>query len=167
MERWRRIDLAPEREARELLRVCCGAERWIDRMLARRPFTSPEEAVTAAREAWFALSPAEWREAFAHHPRIGDVETLRSRLAPTASLSTREQSGVTGASAETLEQLVEGNRAYEARFGYIFIVCATGKSAAEMLSLLQARLDNDPDVEIRIAAEEHAKICVLRLVGET
>ena len=166
MERWRRIDLVQEDEARDLLRVCCGAERWVDRMLARRPFTSREAAVTEAHDAWFALSPAEWREAFAHHPRIGDVDTLRKTFAATASLATREQAGVTAASAETLEALLAGNRDYEARFGYIFIVCATGKSAEEMLWLLRARLTNEPDVEIRIAAEEHAKICALRLLGE-
>jgi 2-oxo-4-hydroxy-4-carboxy-5-ureidoimidazoline decarboxylase len=166
MERWRRIDLVSEQEARDLLRVCCGAERWIERMLARRPFESAAEAVTAAREEWFALSPADWREAFAHHPRIGDVESLRKKYAATATLSTREQAGVGTASAQTLNALVVGNRAYEARFGYIFIVCATGKSADEMLALLRARLSNEPDVEIRIAAEEHMKICELRLHSE-
>ena len=111
MERWRRIDLAPEAEARELLRLCCGAERWVDRMLARRPFTSGDEAVAAAREEWFALSPAEWRDAFGHHPRIGDVESLRTRFTAAASLSTREQAGVSAALPETLDALVEGNRA--------------------------------------------------------
>ena len=167
MERWRRIDLAPEQEARDLLRVCCGAERWIERMLARRPFDSADEAVRAAREEWFALSPGEWHDAFAHHPRIGDVESLRRKYAATtASLSTREQAGVRSASPETLEALVAGNRAYETRFGHIFIVCATGKGAGEMLALLRARLSNEPDVEIRIAAEEHMKICELRLRGE-
>lgn len=136
-------------------------------MLARRPFNNADEAIAAAREEWFALSPAEWQEAFAHHPRIGDVESLRKKYAAAvAALSTREQASVTAATPETLEALVEGNRAYEARFGFIFIVCATGKSADEMLGLLRARLPNDPDVEIRIAAEEHMKICELRLRGE-
>ena len=119
--------------------------------------------LTAAREEWFALSPDDWVEAFSHHPRIGDRDALRRKFAATRALSEREQSGVGGASEEVLAALLEGNREYEARFGYIFIVCATGKTAAEMLALLRARLENDPQTEIRIAAEEHAKICDLRL----
>ena len=166
MERWRRIEDAPEAEARSLLRICCGAEDWVARMLARRPFGSRDVALTAARDEWFALGPDAWREAFSHHPRIGDAESLRKRFANTRALSEHEQSGASGAPPEVLTALVQGNEAYEARFGYIFIVCATGKSAEEMLALLQARLDNHPDAEIRIAAEEHAKICELRLASE-
>ena len=163
MERWRRIDTAPEPEARELLRTCCAAPRWIDRMLERRPFGTREAALRHARDEWFALSPEEWIEAFQHHPRIGDRDALRRKFAATRSLSEREQSGVSGASEQVLDALVAGNRQYEARFGYLFIICATGKSAQEMLDLLQQRLGNDPAVEIRLAAEEHAKICELRL----
>ena len=127
MERWRRIDAASEAEARALLQVCCGASRWIDRMLARRPFASQSEARAAARQEWWALSQDDWREAFAHHPRIGDIENLETRFARTRSLSEHEQSGVSGASPELLASLLEANRAYEERFGYIFIVCASGK----------------------------------------
>jgi 2-oxo-4-hydroxy-4-carboxy-5-ureidoimidazoline decarboxylase len=163
MERWRRIDDAPEPEARELLRTCCGASRWIERMLTRRPFGAREAALRAAREEWFALSPDDWIEAFNHHPRIGDREAMRTKFASTRSLSELEQAGVSGASEEVLTALLEGNRQYEARFGYLFIVCATGKSAQEMLDLLRGRLKNDPAKEIKVAAEEHAKICELRL----
>lgn len=163
MERWQRIDAASEPEARELLRTCCGASRWIDRMLTRRPFGGHEAAIRAAREEWFALSPDDWIEAFNHHPRIGDRDGLRTRFAAARELSEREQSGVSGASEEVLAGLIEGNREYESRFGYLFIVCATGKSAQEMLTILRKRLRNDPDVEIGVAAEEHAKICDLRL----
>jgi 2-oxo-4-hydroxy-4-carboxy-5-ureidoimidazoline decarboxylase len=163
MERWRRIDAAPVPEARNLLRTCCGATRWIDRMLARRPFGSRDAVLCAAREEWFALSPDDWIEAFNHHPRIGDRDSLRSRFAATRTLSAQEQSGVSGASEEVLTALLDGNREYEARFGYLFIVCATGKSAEEMLGLLRERLRNDPATEITVAAEEHAKICDLRL----
>lgn len=165
MERWRRIDTAPEPEARALLQVCCGASRWIERMLARRPFGSQQSALAASQEEWWALSSGDWREAFAHHPRIGDIEGLRKKFPAVGSLSEHEQSGVDGASSEVLAALLEGNRAYEARFGYIFIVCASGKTAAEMLAMLRARLTNAPDVEIRVAAEEHAKICALRLAA--
>ena len=146
-----------------LLQACCGSERWVERMMARRPFGSSDAAMAAAREAWFGLQPDDWIEAFGKHPRIGDRDALRRRFAATRTLSEREQAGVSGASEEVLAALFEGNRAYEARFGYIFLVCATGKSAAEILALLEARLLNDPAAEILIAAEEHARICDLRL----
>ena len=166
MERWRRIDDASDAEAGALLRICCGAERWVERMLARRPFGSREAALSAAREEWLALDPGDWREAFSHHPRIGAVEDLRNKFATTRALSEREQAGVSRASDEVLAALLEGNRAYEAKFGYIFVVCATGKSAEEMLALLRVRLSNDPAEEIRVAAEEHANICDLRLLSD-
>jgi 2-oxo-4-hydroxy-4-carboxy-5-ureidoimidazoline decarboxylase len=166
MERWRRIDEAAPAEARALLRLCCGSQPWIDRMLARRPFATRDAVVAAAREEWFALPPDEWRAAFTHHPRIGDVESLRRRFAETGRLSDREQAGVAGASHEVLAALAVANRAYEARFGHTFIVCATGRSAGEMLSALQARLENDPETELGVAAEEHAKIVELRLLSE-
>lgn len=132
-------------------------------MLASRPFGTRDACLRAARDEWFTLSPSDWTEAFAHHPRIGDVESLRKRFGASSQLSQREQAGVGGASPDTLQALLDGNRAYEARFGFIFIVCATGKSADDMLALLQARLENDPETELRVAAEEHARICELRL----
>ena len=163
MEPWQRLDLATPGEARDLLRSCCGASAWVERMVARRPFASHEALIAAARDEWFALDQSGWLEAFRHHPRIGDREALRQRFARTAHLSEREQAGVDGASEEILTALAGGNREYERRFGYIFIVCASGKSAGEMLQLLGSRLPNPPDVEIRIAAEEQAKITELRL----
>jgi 2-oxo-4-hydroxy-4-carboxy-5-ureidoimidazoline decarboxylase len=146
-----------------MLTACCGASRWVERMLARRPFGSADALLTAARDEWFALAEADWREAFAHHPRIGDREALRARFPATAHLSEREQSGVAGAADDVLEALAGANRDYEARFGYIFIVCATGKTAEEMLALLRDRLGNDAADEIRIAAAEQARITALRL----
>lgn len=148
-----------------MLRVCCGSARWIERMLAERPYGSTGRALRLARDAWFSLEPSDWQEAFGHHPRIGDLETLRDRLPVSGSISAAEQAGVTAADAGTLAALLEANRAYEARFGYIFIVCASGRSAGEMLGILRGRLDNDPDEEIRIAAEEHATICERRLLA--
>ena len=158
------LDRAPEAEARAVLSRCCGSARWVERMLARVPFGTIDEMRAAARAEWFALSPADWREAFTHHPRIGDRESLRRRFAATRDLSEREQSGAEGASEEVLAALAEANAAYEARFGYIFIVCATGRSGQEMLGMLRARLGNKPDEEIRVAAEEQAKITELRLL---
>ena len=164
MESWQRLDLAAPAEARDLLRGCCGASAWVEGMMARRPFASHHSLMATARDEWFGLQRSDWLEAFEHHPKIGDRESLRLRFARTAHLSEREQAGVDGASENVLEALAEGNREYERRFGYIFIVCASGKSADEMLRLLRQRLPNPPDVEIHIAAEEQAKITELRLM---
>jgi len=163
MEPSRRIDEASPETAGELLQACCGSTRWVERMLALRPFGTTDRMLAAARREWFALTPADWAEAFSHHPKIGDRESLRARFPATHQLSEREQAGMGGASDETIDALAHGNAAYERRFGYIFIVCATGKSAGEMLDLLTARLQNDPVIEERIAAEELAKITELRL----
>jgi 2-oxo-4-hydroxy-4-carboxy-5-ureidoimidazoline decarboxylase len=163
MEPWRRIDSATPGEARQLLGVCCGSARWIESMIARRPFGSTGRLLAAADEVWRALSPDDWREAFSHHPKIGDRDLRQTRFASTRHLSEREQSGVAGAPDDVVEQLAKANREYEARFGYIFIVCATGRSAAEMLALLRSRLANDPESEIHVAAGEQAKITALRL----
>jgi 2-oxo-4-hydroxy-4-carboxy-5-ureidoimidazoline decarboxylase len=163
MEPWQRLDAAGADEARRLLSTCCGSRRWIDGMAAARPYGSRDALLSASRDVWFGLDPADWREAFSHHPKIGDREALRERFAATRVLSEREQAGVAGASDAVLDALAEGNTAYERRFGFIFIVCATGKSAEEMLGLLRSRIDNDPAREIRIAAAEQAKITALRL----
>ena len=132
-------------------------------MLRRRPFGSVDNLLAVARAEWFALTHEDWREAFGHHPRIGDRETLRARFPNTAQLSEHEQRGVSGATDAVLDTLAEGNRIYEEKFGYIFIVCATGKTAEEMLSLLNQRLTNDAHQELLIAAGEQAKITELRL----
>jgi 2-oxo-4-hydroxy-4-carboxy-5-ureidoimidazoline decarboxylase len=155
MELWQQIDFGTLDEARALLTKACGAHRWVDRMLMRRPYGSREALLAVAREEWFALDEADWREAFAHHPKIGQKSADK--------VASQEQSGVSGAASNVLTALAEGNRAYEEKFGYIFIVCATGKSADEMLALLHQRMPNDAATEIRIAAEEQSKITALRL----
>ncbi len=132
-------------------------------MLARRPFGSHEALLAAAREDWSALSADDWREAFGHHPKIGDRDALRARFAATRHLAAAEQAGVDSASDAVLDALAAGNREYEAKFGFIFIVCATGRAADEMLTLLRDRLANEPGQEIRIAAEEQARITAIRL----
>ena len=163
MESWQRLDRAAPAEARDLLRSCCGASAWVERMMARRPFASHDALMATARDEWFGLQRSDWLEAFGHHPKIGDRDSLRQRFARTAHLSEREQAGVDGASEDVLEALAAGNREYERRFGYIFIVCASGKPADAMLELLRRRLTNPPDVEILVAAGEQAKITELRL----
>ena len=165
MEPWRLLNDADPAIARRLLHACCGSSAWVERMLLRRPFHDAAGMIAAARDEWLALSPAEWREAFAHHPKIGDLDAMRQRFAATHQLSEKEQAGAGTAPDDVLAALAEGNRLYEQKFGYIFIVCATGRSAAEMLSLLRERLANDAAKEIRIAAEEQARITSIRLLG--
>jgi allantoicase len=159
-----RLNALPEDEAREALRRCCGATRWVDSVLRARPFASPSELLEVAKDAWSALDARDYLEAFAHHPEIGaDVGELRRKFAGTADLSLSEQAGALGASDATLGALALRNRDYRERFGYSFIVCATGKSAEEMLVLLERRLQHSPDVELGVAAAEQAKITRLRL----
>ena len=136
------------------LRDVCASSRWVEQTAAARPFASWEEMTTACDRIWLGLDPADWQEAFAAHPRIGERK---------AGWSSQEQSGTRGASDETMRRLAEGNRAYEEKFGHVYLVCATGKSAEEMLADLERRMKNDPQTELRIAAEEHAKITALRL----
>jgi len=150
-------------EAQAAFLRCCGAVRWAGQMTARRPYRDEHELLDAAAEIWQGLGPDDWLQAFAAHPRIGDVEGLRAKFAATAAWSKAEQAGMAGATEDVLRALAEGNRAYETKFGYIFIVCATGKSASEMLALLRDRLSHDPQEELRFAAGEQAKITRLRL----
>jgi 2-oxo-4-hydroxy-4-carboxy-5-ureidoimidazoline decarboxylase len=157
------LDRLPTDQTQQALERCCGARAWVERMCAARPFGSRDALFAAAERIWRSLSASEWREAFAHHPRIGDVDSLRKRFASTAGWAAAEQSGAAAASEATLSALAEGNRAYEEKFGYIFIVCATGKSADQMLALLEARLPNDPEREIENAAEEQMKITRIRI----
>jgi 2-oxo-4-hydroxy-4-carboxy-5-ureidoimidazoline decarboxylase len=154
-----------EAEARAAFLRCCGSTRWAEQMVTRRPFANETELLATAEQVWQSLTPDDWLEALAAHPRIGDLDSLRSKFAPTAALVAKEQAGVAAASEATLTALAEGNRAYEAKFGHLFIVCATGKTADEMLGLLRQRLSHGPEEELRIAAAEQQKITRLRLQG--
>src|SRR5438874_3586918 len=147
-------ELAPA-EATELLREVCGSSRWVSTMIERRPFGSREAAFNAADEIWKSLDPSDWLEAFAQHPRIGE-QTKNS-------VAAREQSAVKTADDDLRAQLAQVNRDYEQRFGYIYIVCATRKSAEEMLAIARNRLNNDAATELAVAAEEQRKITQLRL----
>ncbi len=155
-----------DREAQERLRRACGAERWVTNMLARRPFASTAALLDAAEGIWQGLGAEDQLEAFQHHPQIGeDLAELARRFAGSADLAAAEQAGVQAADPLTLLALGDANRAYRERFGFIFIICATGKTAAEMLTALRARLDNDRATELSIAATEQARITRLRLQG--
>ena len=145
----------------ELLK-CCGSPTWAKMMMTYFPVDTMEELLEEAEEIWYDCSEDDWKEAFAHHPKIGDVESLTKKNSSTAQWASGEQSGVNVASKETIAALAEDNKKYEDKFGYTFIVCATGKSAAEMLTILQSRLSNEPENEIKMAAEEQNKITKLR-----
>ncbi len=157
------INTASTDAARQILMRACGSTRWVDRMMQRRPFGNDARLLFAARNEWFGLSEADWLEAFSHHPRVGDRASLAARFPATHDLSAKEQARVGGADADVIAALAEANEAYFNRFGFIFIVCATGKTAEEMLALLRSRLPNERSAELRIAAEEQARITALRL----
>ncbi len=152
----RALNAATPDEARKMLATCCGTARWVDAMLALRPFGSTEAMHAAACDSWRAMDRAGVLEAMSHHPRIGDLERASASDA-------REQAGAASADDAIKAAIAEGNRAYEARFGNIYLVCATGKSGAELLAILRSRLQNDPDTELRVAAAEQEKITALRL----
>jgi len=157
------INAWTEDEASESFGRCCGSTRWCRQMARLRPFDSEAAIFEAAERIWWGLARVDWLEAFAAHPKIGDLDALRTRFATTAAWSAREQRGAEGAPEEVLRELAEGNVWYEERFGHIFIVFATGKTAEEMLALLRLRLANDAEDELSIAAAEQAKITRLRL----
>jgi 2-oxo-4-hydroxy-4-carboxy-5-ureidoimidazoline decarboxylase len=163
MDLYQRINDARSDVAREMLQRANGSSRWVDLMMARRPFASADALQSVARSEWFSLGEDDWLEAFSHHPKIGDRASLEKRFPSTHDLSSKEQSRIGGANAEVIAALQEANEVYLKRFGFIFIVCATGKSAEEMLTLLRDRLSNNRATELRIAAEEQAKITALRL----
>jgi allantoicase len=159
LERLNRLDAA--RAHAEFLR-CCGSARWAADMTARRPFATKEALLRAADDAWAGLERGDRLEAFACHPRLGG-DVMREGSAGTAGWSRQEQSGVDGASAEVRRRLAEANEAYSRRFGHVFLMCATGKSAGEVLAQLERRLSNDATTEFQIATEEQRLITRLRL----
>ena len=149
-----RFNALSEEEAVAELLACCASKRWARRMAAARPLADRETALRMADAIWRALSAEDWLEAFAAHARIGER---------TSGTAAREQAGARSASPQTLESLVHANREYEERFGHVFVVCATGKSAGQMLDLCRGRLHNDPERELEVAAEEQRQITRLRL----
>ena len=149
------LNMLPSLEAEATLLRCSGSRRWAGQMASARPFATCDALYEAAQRIWWSLDPDDWREAFAAHPRIGERRGT--------AWSLQEQSGAQSAAETTQAQLAAVNAAYEARFGYIFIVCATGKSGDEMLTVARRRLGNDPASELRVAATEQAAIARLRL----
>ena len=157
------INNADIEQAKHLFSQCCTSESWITRMLEQRPYESADSLRSAADRSWRNLAEDDYLQAFDGHPKIGDVGSLKARYANTKELAAGEQSSVNEANRETIIALAEGNAAYEAKFGFIFIVCATGRSADEMLDLLRARVPNEREYELANAAEEQRNIFHLRL----
>ncbi len=150
-----------EDEARSALGRCCGSGVWARAMSASRPFEDLPALLRLAEREYWKLSEDDWLEAFATHPRIGGKTGEKHDGAP--GWSSQEQRGVAGAEAAVLDELAAANHAYLERFGFVFLICATGKSAAEMLGELRRRLSRPRDEELRTAAEEQLKITRLRL----
>jgi OHCU decarboxylase len=142
-------------DAASAVLVFCGARAWARCLARARPIADGDRFLQAADSCWNALVDADWLDAFSAHPAIGDPAAV--------GLEAREQAGVRSASAETLAALAELNREYRERFGWTFLVCATGKSAEEMLSLCRQRLHNDRATELAVAAAEQKKITRLRI----
>jgi 2-oxo-4-hydroxy-4-carboxy-5-ureidoimidazoline decarboxylase len=150
-------------EAAEQLRACCGSSRWVEAMVARRPFASLEQLLSDADETWRATGPEDWEEAFAHHPRIGERKTAAPVSTVAQSWSAGEQSAAAQSGEAARAALAEANAAYEERFGRIYLVCAVGRSAEELLADITIRMKNQPERERAVAMEEQRKITRLRL----
>lgn len=155
-------ELDPEEARNELLK-CCGATRWAETVERNRPYASIEQLIAKANNVWWSLNETDWLEAFRGHPRIGEKKAVKAVSAQAQQWSAQEQQSVQHGAQKTIEKLARLNVAYEKKFGFIFIVCATGKSSDEILALLEQRLSNDASAELPVAATEQAKITELRL----
>ena len=150
-------------EAAAAVLPCCGSKRWAAILAGSRPVTEEAALLRCAEEVWWRLNETDWQEAFAIHPRIGDRKVPEKASEQSAVWSSSEQRGVADEDPSVLAALAEGNRRYEERFGRIYIVCANGKNGREMLDILNRRLANDEETELREAAEQQRQITVLRL----
>jgi len=158
-----KINSLPPDEAESRFRDCCGSRAWASEMAAARPFVNESALLDQAEKIWWNLSAEDWLEAFAAHPKIGDKKAAPKQQERSADWSKNEQAGMNETSDTVREELAEANRLYQEKFGYIFIVCATGKSAEEMLGICRERLKNDAGSEINIVVGEQKKITELRL----
>jgi OHCU decarboxylase len=154
--------LSSAHAAQELLK-CCGSKRWAQELANGRPYPTLQTLIAKANDIWRSLEPSDWLEAFRSHPKIGEKRAAVSVSEQSQNWSAQEQAGVSKASRETIDSLATLNQSYAEKFGYIFIICATGKTSDEMLLALRGRLQNDSRTELRVAAAEQAKITELRL----
>ena len=154
--------LTADEAVKELLQ-CCGSKRWATEMSNGRPYPTLESLIAAANDTWWSLDRSDWLEAFRSHPKIGEKKAADKVSAQSQHWSGQEQSGVANATHETVDSLAALNQTYEQKFGFIYIICATGKTSDEMLSALRERLQHDAQAELPIAAAEQSKITELRL----
>ena len=154
--------LTPSEVISEFLK-CCGSSEWARRIEKQRPFENFEDLSSKAAAVWWSLDRDHWLEAFHSHPKIGEQKAKATISSHSQAWSGQEQAGMQSSTTRTIEELAVLNREYEEKFGFIYIVCATGKTSEEMLEILKARLGNDPDTELRNAAGEQEKITQLRL----
>ena len=150
-------------DAQTELIKCCSSLSWVEKMVKGRPYDDFLDLVEKSEEVWFSLAKGDWLEAFSGHPKIGDINSLKKKFAETKRWANNEQAGMKSASDDIIKELAHYNDIYEKKFGFIFIVCATGKSAEEMLELIKRRYQNNPEEEIKIAVMEQNKITKLRL----
>jgi OHCU decarboxylase len=162
MELQRLNEMARSEAVEELLK-CCGSLNWATRLTDERPFHNTDSILRTSDRIWWSLDAKDWLEAFSHHPKIGERRAAQDVSEEAQRWSEEEQSSTRLAAEETMLELINANHEYERKFGFIFIVCASGKSTEEMLGLLKVRLKNGVDQELRIAAEEQRRITNLRL----
>lgn len=155
-------NMARSEAVRELMK-CCGSLNWASRLADERPFHNLDSLLRVSDDIWRGLGAADWLEAFSHHPKIGEKRAAQRVSEEARRWSEEEQAGASLAPAESMLELINANQEYERKFGFIFIVCATGKTTQEMLNLLKERLENGADEELLIAAEEQRRITNLRL----
>jgi len=160
----RRLSDLPTDEAAAELRTCCASERWVTRMLSQRPFKDRDEVFASAERIWLDLGREDWLEAFRAHSRIGERHAEQPAGQEAAAHAAREQAGMDTADAALRDAMAQANRDYEARFGWIYLVCATGRTAEQLLAFARERMANDPDAELTVAAAEQAKITRRRLI---
>jgi 2-oxo-4-hydroxy-4-carboxy-5-ureidoimidazoline decarboxylase len=158
-----RLNSLPAPQAASEFHRCCGSRRWAEALAAKRPFETAEALYREAEREWFQLAPQDWLEAFSHHPRIGERNLAQPKFEQTAAQSSREQSGMGAATDAQRQDFATLNADYERKFGHVFLICASGKSADHMLAQLRARLGNDAATELQNAAREQNMITRLRL----
>lgn len=158
-----RLDGLPEEDAAELFASCCGSSRWVKEMVARRPFGTRGAVLAVADRVWETMEEADWREAFSHHPRIGEQSGAIPQTSRGEAWSAGEQAGMESAGESLKREMAAVNREYEERFGYIYVVCAEGRTAEELLAFARLRLANDPSTELLQAYDQQGRIMRLRL----
>ena len=160
LTRWNEMDTA---EAAKEILPCCGAKAWAEGLISKRPFEDEAAVLITSDEIWRRLGTSDWLQAFQSHPKIGESRAAAPTGGHSAAWSQQEQKNIAAAREDIKAELAKGNGEYEEKFGFIFIVCATGKSAPEILEILKRRLQNDKEKELKEAAEEQRQITQLRL----